>query len=44
MQPSLARAPFHRAGRVYETKYDGWRVLAYRDGDTVRLISRQGVD
>jgi bifunctional non-homologous end joining protein LigD len=44
MQPLLARAPFHRPGWVYETKYDGWRILAVKDGAAVRLISRNGVD
>jgi bifunctional non-homologous end joining protein LigD len=43
MQPSLAK-PFHRPGWVYEEKYDGWRMVAYKDGATVRLISRQNVD
>jgi ATP dependent DNA ligase domain len=23
---------------------DGWRILAYKDGDDVRLVSRHGVD
>jgi bifunctional non-homologous end joining protein LigD len=23
---------------------DGWRIMAYRDGDRVRLLSRHGVD
>jgi bifunctional non-homologous end joining protein LigD len=25
-------------------KVDGWRILAYKDGDRVRLISRNGRD
>jgi hypothetical protein len=25
-------------------KYDGWRMLAYKDGRTVRLVSRRGRD
>ena len=44
MHPTLVRAPFHRSGRVYERKEDGWRMLAYKDGGAVRLISRRGVD
>src|SRR3989440_7303752 len=44
MQPTLAHAPFHRPGWVYERKEDGWRMLAHKDGAGVRLISRQGVD
>jgi bifunctional non-homologous end joining protein LigD len=43
MQPTLARPPFHRDRWIYEEKVDGWRMLAYRDGDRVRLISRNGV-
>ena len=37
--------PFHRHGWVYEEKYDGWRMAAYKDGDRVRLtrLSRQGL-
>ena len=42
--PTLVRAPFHRDGWVYEEKVDGWRILAYKDGDRVRLISRNGRD
>jgi hypothetical protein len=44
MQPSLVREPFHRPGWVYEEKYDGWRMLAFKDGTWVLLISRQGVE
>jgi bifunctional non-homologous end joining protein LigD len=29
---------------VYEEKIDGWRIVAYKTGRTVRLISRRGVD
>jgi ATP-dependent DNA ligase len=28
----------------YEEKIDGWRILAYKAGATVRLISRIGVE
>jgi bifunctional non-homologous end joining protein LigD len=34
------KRPFHRPGWVYEEKYDGYRMVAYKDGDRVRLISR----
>jgi bifunctional non-homologous end joining protein LigD len=44
MQPTLVRAPFHRPGWIYEEKYDGWRMLAFKDREHVRLVSRQGVD
>src|SRR5262249_11222379 len=43
MAPMLAK-PFHRPGWVYEEKYDGWRMIAYKDGARVRLISRNNVD
>jgi hypothetical protein len=26
------RRPFHREGWIYEEKYDGWRMVAYKDG------------
>jgi ATP-dependent DNA ligase len=38
MVPTLAK-PFHRTGWVYEEKYDGWRMIAYKNGWTVRLIT-----
>jgi bifunctional non-homologous end joining protein LigD len=42
--PTLVREPFHRDGWVYEEKVDGWRILAYKDGARVRLVSRNGRD
>jgi ATP dependent DNA ligase domain len=44
MAPTQVREPFHREGWIYEEKIDGWRMLAYKDGDRVRLISRNGRD
>ena len=44
MAPTQVREPFHREGWVYEEKVDGWRMLAYKDGSRVRLISRTGRD
>jgi bifunctional non-homologous end joining protein LigD len=44
MAPTLVREPFHRDGWVYEEKVDGWRMLAYKDGARVRLVSRTGRD
>lgn len=38
------KRPFHRAGWVYEEKYDGYRMIAYRNGDRVQLISRNQKD
>ena len=35
MAPTLAR-PFHRPVWVYEEKYDGWRMIAHKDGSAVR--------
>jgi len=32
--------PFHRPGWVYEEKYDGYRLLAYKEGARVTLLSR----
>jgi bifunctional non-homologous end joining protein LigD len=44
MAPTLVREPFHRDGWVYEEKVDGWRILAYKNGARVRLVSRNGRD
>jgi bifunctional non-homologous end joining protein LigD len=43
MIPTLVRQPFHRDGWVYEEKVDGWRIIAYKEGTRVRLVSRKGV-
>ena len=42
MQSVEVGQPFHRNGWVYEEKYDGWRVVAYKDGTDVKLVSRAG--
>jgi bifunctional non-homologous end joining protein LigD len=42
MAATLVREPFHRDGWVYEEKVDGWRILAYKDGARVYLVSRSG--
>ena len=34
------KRPFHKPGWVYEEKYDGYRMLAFKDGARVQLISR----
>jgi bifunctional non-homologous end joining protein LigD len=44
MAPTLVREPFHRDGWAYEEKVDGWRMLEYKDGARVRLVSRNGHD
>lgn len=41
--PMLAdevKRPFHKPGWIYEEKYDGYRMLAFKEGERVRLISR----
>jgi bifunctional non-homologous end joining protein LigD len=44
MTISAVAAPFHRDGWIFEEKYDGWRVVAYKDADRVCLVSRNGRD
>jgi bifunctional non-homologous end joining protein LigD len=44
MLATLVSEAFHRAGWVYEEKYDGERILAYKEGAEVRLLSRNAKD
>jgi len=44
MLATLVDRPFHTAGWVYEEKYDGYRILAYKEGEHVTLLSRNGKD
>jgi bifunctional non-homologous end joining protein LigD len=44
MLATLVSEPFHRPGWVYEEKYDGDRILAYKEGGAVRLLSRNDKD
>ena len=44
MHATQVNRPFHREGWVYEEKVDGWRMLAYKHGTDVRLVSRNGRD
>jgi bifunctional non-homologous end joining protein LigD len=44
MLATLVAAPFHRPGWVWEEKYDGIRLIAIKDGRTVRLITRNDKD
>jgi bifunctional non-homologous end joining protein LigD len=37
---SEVKHPFHKPGWVYEEKYDGYRAVAYKDGPSVRIVSR----
>lgn len=42
MLATLVAEPFHKRGWVFEEKYDGDRLLAYKERDRVRLLSRNG--
>lgn len=44
MLATLVGQPFHKPGWVYEEKYDGYRILAYKEGAKVTLLSRNGND
>ncbi|MGO9933761.1 MAG: non-homologous end-joining DNA ligase [Steroidobacteraceae bacterium] len=44
MLATLVAAPFDRPGWVFEEKYDGDRILAYKEGTQVQLLSRNGKD
>lgn len=44
MLATLVSHPFDRPGWDYEEKYDGDRILAYKEGSRVHLLSRNGKD
>jgi bifunctional non-homologous end joining protein LigD len=44
MLATLVAQPFDKPGWVYEEKYDGDRMLAYKEGADVRLLSRNDKD
>ena len=44
MLATLVDEPFDRPGWVYEEKYDGYRILAYKEGAKVTLLSRNAKD
>ena len=44
MLATLVDAPFTRENWIFEEKYDGVRMLAYKEGDRVWLISRNGIN
>jgi len=44
MLATLVSAPFELPGWVYEEKYDGYRILAYKEGRKITLLSRNDKD
>jgi len=44
MLASLVGKPFNREHWVFEEKYDGVRILAYKEGRNVSLMSRNAID
>jgi bifunctional non-homologous end joining protein LigD len=44
MLATLVDEPFDDKKWVFETKWDGFRLVAEKRGDTVRLWSRNGID
>ncbi len=44
MLATLVDAPFNKPNWIYEEKYDGVRMLAYKEGSRVSLISRNAID
>src|SRR5260370_7453939 len=44
MLATLVPKPFDWPGWAYEEKYDGVRILAYKEEDRVRLLSRNEKD
>jgi bifunctional non-homologous end joining protein LigD len=44
MLATLVKEPFQRSDWVYEEKYDGYRILAYKEGSNVTLLSRNAKD
>jgi ATP-dependent DNA ligase len=44
MLATLMAKAFDKPGWIFEEKYDGDRLLAYKEGDHVRLLSRNQKD
>jgi bifunctional non-homologous end joining protein LigD len=44
MLATLVDAAFRRPGWIFEEKYDGVRMLAYKEGSHISLISRNAID
>ena len=43
MLATLVDKSFHLPGWIYEQKYDGVRILAYKEGSHISLITRNGI-
>jgi bifunctional non-homologous end joining protein LigD len=43
MLATLVDEPFYLPGWIYEEKYDGIRILAYKEGSNISLITRNGI-
>jgi bifunctional non-homologous end joining protein LigD len=43
MLATLVDKPFHLPGWIYEEKYDGIRILAYKEGAHISLVTRNGI-
>ena len=43
MLATLVDKSFHLSGWIYEEKYDGVRILAYKEGSHISLITRNGI-
>ncbi len=44
MLATLVKEPLQQPGWIYEEKYDGYRILAYKEGPSVTLLSRNAKD
>ena len=44
MKATLINQPFNEPGWIYEIKWDGYRALAYLEGDDVRIFSRNNLE
>jgi ATP dependent DNA ligase-like protein len=43
-QPKLRAYPPVGDGWIHEAKFDGWRIQLHKDGDVVRLYTKNGYD
>src|SRR5918993_2232694 len=44
MLATLLAEPFDDSRYLYEVKWDGYRLISYKDGTSVKLESRGGLD